>query len=111
MYCDVICPLGEVHSALEKRDALRELKNGVEGSTVYIGDSYNDILPLLDADIGILFCPKERTTKFCEAFHIGLYPINDTSYQQQHTNNLFLWVAQSWTQIAQFVDRTNNGDA
>ncbi len=60
--------IGSLHTGSDKRNVILQMKKeNKDANIVYIGDSMYDILPALNADIGILLLDKPEVARFCKA--------------------------------------------
>eukprot|EP00210_Caulerpa_lentillifera_P002605 g2494.t2 len=66
---------------------LSEKTDPDDGLTVFIGDSYYDIQPLLMVDIGIIIGENKDMYRFCDAFGIQIQPLLKESYLKPSTSS------------------------
>mmetsp|Transcript_28359 Transcript_28359/g.40046 ORF Transcript_28359/g.40046 Transcript_28359/m.40046 type:complete len:292 (-) Transcript_28359:2-877(-) len=109
-----------IFCGLEKLDHLNRLRDEKRtDQVVYIGDSLGDILPMLSANIGILFHPTPKTLQFCQLFDIQLQPLSglleqwrsedcefENAIQVRDISNFRgnIFTTDSWDSIQIFVD-------
>lgn len=120
--CDQVST-GKINATIfcgsEKLEQLNRLKNEKRTEEViYIGDSLGDILPMLAANIGILFRPSSTTLQFCQIFDIQLQSLsglleqlrnaeceNENTIEQDISHYQGkIFTTDSWDSIQVFVD-------
>lgn len=85
---------------------LRELKetNGTGmNRTVFVGDSFYDIQPLLLVDVGIVFGRNESLIRFADHFGIQLKPLGTANESSTQSGAPVLYTTDSWLEIAEVL--------
>lgn len=78
------------------------------GVTIYIGDSFNDLLALLKADIGLIIGNSKSMLKVCKDFGIHVLPLHEWSearLTEKETAKFqrVLFSVKSWEEIKDFL--------
>jgi hypothetical protein len=97
-----------IHEAEEHQQEIDVHHSQQSAFIIYVGDSSNDILTILDANLGILLSPKESTEDFCRTFGITIHHLDQLNMKsllqnRKESNSLQLWKADSWKQIEEKV--------
>lgn len=96
-------------SAFDKEIELREIIQSANekcGVTIYIGDSYTDLLALLEVDIGIIIGDSKSIIKVCSDFGIHIAPLHDYARFAGKSNyglQQVLFSVNSWEEIREFI--------
>ena len=74
------------------------------GVTIYIGDSFTDILALLKADIGIIIGESNSVFKVCNDFGIHVVALSEWSYERINSKETkVLYSVSNWDDIQKFI--------
>ncbi|TMW63620.1 hypothetical protein Poli38472_002561 [Pythium oligandrum] len=104
-----------MQSPSDKATWVRKMQAQKGRPTVYIGDSTNDLLALLEADVGIIVTKELRGTLkwVCQRFGIDVVSITECgSFQEctmranKHTrenSRMLLFTASDWSQISNII--------
>eukprot|EP01117_Protostelium_nocturnum_P008059 TRINITY_DN286_c0_g1_i1.p1 TRINITY_DN286_c0_g1~~TRINITY_DN286_c0_g1_i1.p1 ORF type:complete len:308 (-),score=98.33 TRINITY_DN286_c0_g1_i1:107-1030(-) len=104
-------------SGIDKTKYLKELRRRKceeeeETLIIYVGDSVTDILPALNADVGILICPKQTTRDYCDSFGIKLLDLNDFNKKDFfNSRKKHLWFVSCWKTIKEKIVEPNDGSS
>jgi 2-hydroxy-3-keto-5-methylthiopentenyl-1-phosphate phosphatase len=81
------------------------IENAGNGVTIYIGDSFTDILALLKADIGIIIGESKSILKVCNDFGIHVVPLSEWSYGRFNNSeeSKVLFSVSHWNEIQKFI--------
>lgn len=94
-------------SASDKEVRLENIIEKAENSsgvTIYIGDSFTDLLALLKADVGIIIGESESMYKVCNDFGIHVVPSSEWSYERfSNEENKVLYSVSTWNDIQEFI--------
>ena len=94
-------------SASDKEVQLENIIENAENSsgvTIYIGDSFTDLLALLKADVGIIIGESESMYKVCNDFGIHVVPSSEWSYERfSNEENKVLYLVSTWNDIQEFI--------
>ena len=93
-------------SAFDKEVQLQKIiydgKNS--GVTIYIGDSFTDLLALLKADIGIIIGQSKSMLKVCSNFGVHVVPLSNWSYEKfSDKDKKVLYLVNTWEDIQKFI--------
>eukprot|EP00039_Didymoeca_costata_P017440 m.323310 g.323310 ORF g.323310 m.323310 type:complete len:580 (+) comp16538_c1_seq29:7-1746(+) len=100
---------GSMHGAFDKKEKLHKIVSSVGRNSfvVSIGDSVTDLLMLLESDIGILLCTKEKQQRemnqFCKSFGIKLQPLSQQMDVYKDKEDGLIWMATDWADIHSLV--------
>lgn len=95
-------------SAFDKEEKMQNIIENAHkrpGVTIYIGDSFTDLLALLKADIGIIIGQSKSTLKVCNDFGVHVAPLNqwNCSGLEKKKENKVLYSVISWDEIQEFI--------
>lgn len=109
---------GEIHLQVQApadkakyvRAVLDQVNRQIGEVVVFVGDSTNDLLGMLNADIGIILSVEKNSTieRVCRQFGITLVPLIDYNHPQDCQNAVknarnrsqeILFTAKSWKDI------------
>lgn len=93
--------ISRIQSAADKEERLEKIRRDTRGSIVYVGDSLNDLLSLLAADVGILVGRSTSMRKIAKHYGIPIIPMsNTTTLSELKRSKSVLHHARDWSQIA-----------
>ena len=93
-------------SAFDKEICLQNIIDNAEntGVTIYIGDSFTDLLALLKADIGIIIGKSKSMFTVCNNFGIHIIPLHKWSFEQfTNEEKKVLFSVDNWNEIQTFI--------
>ncbi len=74
------------------------------GVTIYIGDSFTDLLALLKADVGLIIGQSKSMLKVCNDFGIHVVPLDEWSYETfSNEESKVLFSINTWDDIQKFI--------
>ena len=95
-------------SAFDKEVRLQNIIDNTKGSgiTIYIGDSFTDLLALLKADVGIIIGESKSMTKVCSDFGVHVVPLSNWNYEKlDDKERKLLFSVTSWEDIEKFISK------
>ena len=97
-------------SAFDKEVLLMKIVQNADkdsGVSIYIGDSFTDLLALLEADIGLVIGDSNTLHNVCNKFGIHVVPLHFWNYARLSEKNAesqpVLFSVKSWMEIKNFV--------
>ncbi|ELR11953.1 haloacid dehalogenaselike hydrolase domain containing protein [Acanthamoeba castellanii str. Neff] len=100
----------QVVSALDKQRYIRclreELHNRPNNRVLYVGDSLNDILALLEADYGVLMGSRKTAAEVLRAYNVEVRPLAsfETKFAQEpNAQGPVVWQANDWGEVVSWL--------
>jgi len=103
---------GDIHSALDKMRYMKKAKSEKDQScsarvvTIYVGDSLNDLLAMLEVNYGIWLREEPESSSLkraCSLFDIKVIDL-DTETDTETVGNRCIRVAKSWDDICRWLE-------
>eukprot|EP00741_Cyanophora_paradoxa_P003764 tig00000093_g3658.t1 len=101
-----------ITSARHKRDIIRALAAheaaagavAAAGPSVYVGDSINDLLAMLEVDVGIVVGESSSIGRLCHTLRVPILPLPaEPGPASRAASGRVLYRAASWADIARFL--------
>jgi len=84
-------------------DEAKETNGTGTNTSVFVGDSFYDIQPLLLVDIGIVFGQNESLIRFADHFGIQIKPLSEAKESDNASGSPVLYSTNSWLEIAEVL--------